>query len=106
MRQEQHKTMFEQAVLPLFEERRADWLDYARNMAFLLGASGQIVTIDDVRRVCPPPSHVDPRVMGAVFERRKWKYLGSVSSVRSTCHRRPVGQWQLKNPPLCEGGGQ
>jgi len=94
------KTMFEQDVLPLFEAHRADWLDYARNVAFMLGAAGQIVTIDDVRRICPPPKHVDPRVMGAVFERKKWSYLGATASVRSTCHKRPVGQWQLKDPPL------
>jgi hypothetical protein len=96
----QHATMFEQAVLPLFEEHRADWLGYARNVAFMLGIAGKPITIDDVRAICPPPSHVDPRVMGAVFERSKWTYLGPVSSKRSTCHKRPVGQWQLKNPPL------
>lgn len=99
-------TLFEQTVLPLFETHRADWLDYARNCAFLLGASGQIVTIDDVRRVCPPPSHVDPRVMGAVFQRKKWEYVGATSSVRSTCHKRPVGQWKLKNPPLAALHGE
>lgn len=96
------ETLFEQQILPLFEEHRADWLRNARNVAFLLGAAGQIVTIDDVRRICPPPDHVDPRVMGAVFERRKWDYLGATSSIRTTCHKRPVGRWRLKDPPLKE----
>jgi len=88
-------SMFEQAVLPLFEEYRGDWLVEARRVARALGTQGP-VTIDDVRARVPPPSHVDPRVMGAVFTRREWERVGYQSSTRSTCHKRPICLFRLK----------
>lgn len=85
--------LFEQIVLPLFEEHREDWLDAARMAAVRLGKSQPVVTIDDVREVCPPPPGVDPRVMGAVFwPRDVWERVGFVSSKRKACHNRPVAQ--------------
>lgn len=85
---------FEETALPLFEEHRADWLARARAVARQLGAHRDI-TIDDVRRVCPPPSSVDPRVMGAVFKTSEWRLLDHVSSLRGACHHRPVGLFRL-----------
>lgn len=89
-------SMFEQIVLPLFEEHRPDWLSAARAIAAQIGADGRPVTIDDVRDRIPPPSNVDPRVMGAVFTRRDWIKTGYCNSGRSTCHKRPVAVFKLR----------
>ena len=89
-------TMFEQAILPLFETYRGDWLSAARSVAEQLGAGGREVTIDDVRLKMPPPSHVDPRVMGAVFQRKTWEAVGYRSSDRRTCHKRPIAVFKLR----------
>jgi len=87
-------TSFEEAVLPLFEEYRAGWLANARAVARHLGAL-QDITIDDVRKLCPPPDSVDPRVMGAVFSGNDWRLLRYVSSHRGISHKRPVGLFRL-----------
>jgi hypothetical protein len=85
---------FEQSILPLFEEHRAAWLEEARSAAYKIGCTGGTVTINDVRRVCPPPVDVDPRVMGGVFLRSTWRKVGYLSSSRA--HGRPVVIFQLK----------
>jgi hypothetical protein len=90
-------SLFEQTVLPLFEEHRADWLQAARAVAARIGRDGRGVTIDDVRAQIPPPRHIDPRVMGAVFLRRDWEKVGYQSSIRTTCHKRPVATFRLRS---------
>jgi hypothetical protein len=85
---------FEEAVLPLFEEHRGDWLAHARATARHLAADRDI-TIDDVRQLCPPPENIDPRVMGAVFAGNDWRCLRYVSSHRGVCHKRPIGLFRL-----------
>ena len=87
-------TMFEQSILPLFETHRAEWLEQARSAAYAIGCKGGTLTINDVRRVCPPPEEFDPRVMGAVFLRSTWRKVGYLSSSRA--HGRPVVVFQLK----------
>lgn len=89
-------SIFDAVVAPMFEESRKDWLESARTAAFSLGAGGRVITIDDVREVCPPPDDVDPRVMGAVFTRSDWECVGYQRSRRSACHSRPVGQFRRK----------
>lgn len=89
-------SVFEQAVLPLFEVTRANWLAYARETARRLAQHGREVTIDDVRASCPPPSGVDPRVMGAVFNGRDWECVRYERSSRAACHSRPIGVFKLK----------
>lgn len=82
--------LFAAKVQPLFEEHRAEWLAQARLVALQLGADGRTVTVDDVRRILPPPPGFDPRVMGAVLRTRDWVKVGYKSSDRRTCHGRPV----------------
>lgn len=86
-------SVFVQEILPLFDNARAEWLAVARESAYQLGQRGR-VTIDDVRLVCPPPSDVDPRVMGAVFEHAKWEKTGYISSTRG--HGRAVAIFSLR----------
>ena len=89
-------SMFEQTVLPLFEEAQPDWLATARHVAFILGADGSEVTIDDVRTRVPPPKHIDPRIMGAVMLSKDWIKVGYRNSTRTTSHKRPVAVFKLR----------
>lgn len=89
-------SLFHQAVLPLFETHRADWLAQARSVARNLAAGGRMVTINDVRRQCPPPPHVDPRVCGAVFAGKEWERVGFLNSDRKACHHRPISMFRLR----------
>lgn len=89
-------TYFEQHVLPLFEVNRADWLQQAREVARNLGERCGEVTIDDVRRLCPPPESIDPRVMGGVFKKSEWKLIRHQPSTRATCHHRLVAVFKLR----------
>jgi hypothetical protein len=83
------QSLFETEVLPRLEAKRADWLAEAR--------SGP-VNINDVRRLCPLPPSIDPRVMGAVFNKSEWVCVGYKRSSRSTCHNRPIGTFVLRDP--------
>lgn len=90
-------TLFEAETLPHFEEHRATWLSKARRAAIELGKSGKPVTVNDVRKLCPPPEGADQRVFGAVFsDRNTWDRLGYVGSDRRACHGRPVAQFKLR----------
>jgi hypothetical protein len=87
-------------ALDLFEATRGDYLESARAAARKLLVSKYWITIDDVRKVCPPPEGVDPRVMGAVFNKADYESLGWINSTRPECHRRPVQRFRLKKAEL------
>jgi hypothetical protein len=90
-------SLFDQIVLPLFEEHRSDWLENARAAARRLARTRREITINDVRAECPPPDHIDPRVMGAVFRPAKdWQLVRYERSNRTTCHNRPVGVFRFR----------
>lgn len=83
------------AALDRLEVAREGYVDHARAIARQLGHGGRIVTIDMVRRVCPPPDDVDPRVMGCILRAPEWVRVGYVNSARKRCHARPIGQFRL-----------
>jgi hypothetical protein len=84
--------------LNLLEEHRPDYLTSARNAARKLLETRASITINDVRDICPPPSDIDPRVMGAVFRHADFEATGEfVLSSRNTCHRRPIQRFALTN---------
>jgi hypothetical protein len=84
--------------LDLLETHRPDYLTAARDAARKLLSERQSITINDVRDICPPPSDIDPRVMGAVFRHRDFEATGEfVLSSRNTCHRRPIQRFALTN---------
>lgn len=89
--------MFSKEVQPLFEQYRAEWLAKARHEALKLGRKRRVVTVDDVRNVCPPPEEFDPRVMGAVFRTPEWEAVGFINSGRRACHKRPVRLFALRD---------
>lgn len=84
------RELFYQGVMPGFEAHQADWLAKARAVALELGRSGHVVTVNDVRKRCPPPPEADPRVMGAIFTRGEWRRVGYINSNRAACHGRPI----------------
>lgn len=84
-------SLLETDVLPHLEERRADWLARARRVALELAKDGRLITVDDVRQVCPPPPDADPRVMGAIFAGKDWECVDYFRSGRRACHNRPIG---------------
>lgn len=70
-------------IMDLFEETREEYLVRARVAAANLWRDRKTpLTIDDVREVCPPPGHFDPRVMGAVFNKNDWTPVGFINSKR------------------------
>lgn len=94
----QAQSTFEQLVMPLFEASNAsEWLATARTVAVELGKTGNIVTVDMVREFCPPPSDVDPRIMGAVMPRKLWERVGYAQSSRAINHNRPIALFKLKS---------
>lgn len=85
--------LFAEEILPLYEVSRPAWLANARAVALRLGMNGAHVSVDDVRRLCPPPPDVDQRVMGAVFCRPDWVRVGDRTSGRVTCHHRRISMF-------------
>ena len=80
-------------ALEALERARAEYLIQARACAYRLAKLKKVITINDVREVCPPPSEVDPRVMGAVFNTEDWEPIGFHLSARA--HGRMVRKWGL-----------
>lgn len=83
-----------QTVMDLFEQNREDYLTEARSAAESLANERGVITVNDVREVCPPPKDVDPRVMGAIFRSKAWEKVGYISSTRA--HMRPIAQFRLR----------
>jgi hypothetical protein len=92
------RAIFDQAVLPLFEQRPLGqrWVQSARAVARRIAAERGQVTIDDVRAVCPPPDGADPRIMGSVFTAGEFRQVGRVNSSRRQCHGRSIAVFALK----------
>ena len=87
-------------ALDLLEQKRHEWIKQARAFAFnLLSRRGinnpdPVITSDDLWALCPPPSDINPKVMGAVFRKSSgFKPLGYVPSKRKQCHARPIREW-------------
>lgn len=89
-------------VLPLFEKHRADFLYAARQVAeeiFLaknVGLGEEVgITVDDVRKLCPPRPEHDTRIQGAIFAGKKWVKVGERKSTREACHYRKISIFVL-----------
>ena len=81
-----------QTVMDLFETTREDYLAEARLAADALANERGIITVNDVREMCPPPANIDPRVMGAIFKSKAWQKVGYMSSSRA--HMRPIAMFR------------
>ncbi len=81
-------------ILNQLEQVRREYVDSARNAALdLFQRTRRPITVDDIRRICPPPSDIDPRVMGCVLRAPKWMKVQTVNSSRRECHHRPIGSF-------------
>ena len=89
-------------ALDLLERTRKEYIAQARDTALAIARfKPGPITVNDVRKLCPPPDEIDPRVLGAVFRTGKnsmWKPVGYVRSERA--HARPIMQFQLKDEYL------
>jgi hypothetical protein len=89
-------SQYEREVMPMQEAAHGDWLALARATAIRMGQRGVEMTVDQVRAVCPPPPGVDPRVMAAIFPRKRWERVGYAPGFRKASHARPVCIFKLR----------
>lgn len=81
--------------LKVHELTKPEYLAEARATAIRLLETHDSITVNDVRELCPPPSSMDPRVMGAIFRTADFEATGEfVLSSRSTCHKRPIQKFR------------
>lgn len=71
-------------------DARASYIAAARRTAIELARGGRVITIEDVRRACPPPAGMDGRALGAVFRGSSWEPMGLQPGSRAESHNRPV----------------
>ena len=77
-------------ALGRLELHRQEYLTSAREAAITLYMLKQVpITVDDIRKTCPPPPDIDPRVMGAVFK-QDWVAVGYTQSKRKVNHGRVI----------------
>ena len=81
-------------ALDHFEDACA-YVHQARLIAMKIASERGSVTTDDVWNALPPPSRLDPRVMGAVLRRPTFIKVGSRETTRRIAHKRPIGVFQL-----------
>lgn len=82
-------------VLARLERIRKEYIAQARVAAEMIAAEkDDTCTVDDVRAVCPPPEHVDGRVMGAIFNTPEWEFVQYERSRRDICHKRPIARFR------------
>ena len=86
-----------QVALDLFETHRANYLADARMMAKLLyGVRNEPISTDDIHKHCPIPDGIDPKVMGAVFNKADWVPVGYAQTKRKIAHSRTIRLWVLR----------
>ena len=79
------------------ERARSRYLAGARRVIIAYAArSKTAVTVDDVRRLAPPPCGIDARVLGVVFQPKVWRAVGYVGGKRASSHRRPIMAYALE----------
>lgn len=84
------------ATLEMFEFYRAGYVRVARTWAeHILGQRGE-VSADDIHEAYPVPQDIDPRVMGAVLNKRRFRFLRYQQSRRRENHGRVIAVWGRK----------
>ena len=84
-------------ALDLLERTRATWIHVARGAAHQAIERFGEVSADDIHRIRPVPEGIDPRVMGAVLNRRRFRFIRYQPSRRPECHARPIAVWGAKS---------
>ena len=70
-----------------------EWLTKARLAAERIATDRREVTIDDVLRICPRPSHISANATGSVFKGKKWKCIGFAQSEQVQRHASVIRRW-------------
>ncbi len=83
-------------ALQALEIARKEYLVKARAIAIKLAKDQDgLVTAHDVREVCPPPTDIDRRVMGAVLNTPDWEPCGFIENPRDGWgYNHPVRQFR------------
>ena len=80
---------FRVEALDLVEEASESYVhDTRRWLAHLQDLTGKPVTVNDAREYRPPPTGVDPRVMGSLMREPLFKVVDSDTRDRAPCHGR------------------
>lgn len=94
------KTSSKQQAFDLFEKTRQEFLQNCRWIAIRVAKEhGGYVNIDQVREQVTTPENVDPRVYGAVFNRKDFEKVGYLQTTRKTSHARPIANFYWKGYP-------
>ena len=89
-------TELRDAALSLLERTRAEYIARARRAAiYALEERGEVCA-DDLHEMCAIPKSIDPRVMGAVLNRRRFRFLRYQQSRRRANHGRVIAVWGAK----------
>lgn len=88
--------LYHNGVLPQQEANNADLIAKLRATAYALAKlNPEGITSDDIHAACPLPPNVDPRIMGAAFEKGKWRSVGWRPTTRKSRHGAPIRVWKL-----------
>lgn len=74
-----------------------EWLDRARLVMVGVIKDRGTCSSDDCWRLCPPPSHAHPSVMGCLFDDRRFVRSGDKLSDRPSAHRRRISLYELSD---------
>lgn len=83
-------------ALDLFEWAQPDYLSKARETARQICLERGSVTVDDIRKVLPPPKHIDGRIMGSLLRAPEFEKISYENSDRRTCHARPIARFRVR----------
>lgn len=94
----------QQIALELYETivaQRGAFLINCRKLAreLALKTGDGVITIDEVRKVCPLPNGIDGRIYGAVFTRDDWQAVSLTSTTVKSSHGRPIRKFVYKRHP-------
>ena len=91
-----------QLAFTLFEANRELYLRAARRALLIVLMERGTGTINDVRRVLPVPSGINPKTLGAVpgalARARIIRAVGFEKTDRAIAHARHVSRWELVDP--------
>jgi hypothetical protein len=85
-------------ALLLHESGKSDYIIKARQAAVKVAKKKGFVSINEVRRDCPPPDKYHPSVMGAILRGSVFEHTGQyIKAAHPASHARIVGVYKLRD---------
>lgn len=84
-----------QTMMEVFDREKREWVEECRATARILLKTRPFITIEDVLKECPRPSHVHRNTTGTVFNDSDFKCVGWLPSKRPAMNGRYVRTWRL-----------